>query len=291
VRPARIRQSVAVVLSGTAVGWGAFLLPASASAAVSVSSNWAGYVASAPTGPGSRFTSISGYWTQPKATCAAGAEAYSAVWVGLGGYSEHARALEQIGTDADCTRSGSARYSSWYELLSAGPVTLTLSVHPGDAMSASATVKGAVVTLRIRDLTTGARFARTLRVPSADVSSAEWIVEAPSVCPSTGFCATLPLTNFGTIQFSNATATAQGHTSTVSDRHWSTAALELRQRRGAHGPGPAPSRNLSADALRVATPSQASNSDGSFAVTWHEQRIQVEAPTVTTLPGLNGSPP
>ena len=38
----------------------------------------------------------------------AGRESYSAVWVGLGGYSENASALEQIGTDADCSRSGAA---------------------------------------------------------------------------------------------------------------------------------------------------------------------------------------
>ena len=42
---------------------------------------------------------------------------------------------------ADCARSGSASYSSWYELLPAEPVNLTLEVHPGDEMSASVTVK------------------------------------------------------------------------------------------------------------------------------------------------------
>jgi hypothetical protein len=143
---ARTIQTAAFALSWTAVGAGALLLPASADAVVSVSSNWAGYVALPSASVGSRFSSVSGSWTQPSATCSAGEETYSAVWVGLGGYRENARSLEQIGTDADCTRSGTTDYSSWYELLPAGPVNLTLKVHPGDEMSASATVSAHEVT-------------------------------------------------------------------------------------------------------------------------------------------------
>jgi len=45
---------------------------ASANAAVSVSSNWAGYVAVPSVSVGSRFSSVSGSWTQPSATCSAG---------------------------------------------------------------------------------------------------------------------------------------------------------------------------------------------------------------------------
>ncbi len=264
---------------------------ASANAAVSVSSNWAGYVAVPSVSVGSRFSSVSGSWTQPSATCSAGEETYSAVWVGLGGSRKNARSLEQIGTGADCTRSGSAHYSAWYELLPAGPVNLTLKVHPGDQMSASVTVRAHEVTLRIRDLSTGARFSRTQRVSKFDVSSAEWIVEAPSVCSSTSFCATLSLTNFGTVAFSSATATAHGHTGAVEDPDWSATTLELRQNAGATAPGPAAARNQFARALTVATPSSASGSDGSFAVTWNEQRIQTEQPSVPTLPGFNGGPP
>jgi hypothetical protein len=288
---ARTIESVASVLTWTAVGAGLSLAPAAAGAGLSVSSNWAGYVALPSARVGSRFSSVSGSWTQPSATCSVGREAYSAVWVGLGGYRESARSLEQIGTDADCTRSGSPTYSSWYELLPAGPVELKFNVHPGDEMSASATVRAHEVTLRIRDLSSGARFTRTLRASSVDVSSAEWILEAPSACAGTSLCATLPLTNFGTVTFSSATATAHGHTGAVEDRNWSATALELRQGGGAPGGGPAASRNLSAGALAVATPSGASSSNGAFAVSWQEQPIQVEAPSVPTLPSFNGGPP
>src|SRR5262245_58612525 len=57
-------------------------------AAADTSSNWAGY---AVTGPSSTnpvtFTSVTGTWKQPTATCTAadGASA-AAIWVGLGGY-------------------------------------------------------------------------------------------------------------------------------------------------------------------------------------------------------------
>ena len=124
-------------------------LAASSAPAASVSTNWAGYVAVPSASVGSRFSSVSGSWKQPSANCSAGRETYSAVWVGLGGYNEDARSLEQIGTDSDCARSGGASYSSWYELLPAEPVNLTLEVHPGDEISASVTVKNHDVTLRI----------------------------------------------------------------------------------------------------------------------------------------------
>jgi hypothetical protein len=74
--------------------------------AVSVSSNWAGYLATHAAGSPSGFSSVAGSWREPSITCSAGREGYSAVWVGLGGDREDANALEQAGTDADCSRSG-----------------------------------------------------------------------------------------------------------------------------------------------------------------------------------------
>src|SRR5271166_1726234 len=178
---------------------------ASTASAASVSSNWAGYLASPLPSVAKRFSSVSGSWREPSAVCSAGREGYSAVWVGLGGDREDAQALEQVGTDADCSRSGHASYSAWYELIPAGPVG---------------------VPIRIRDLSSGARFTATRGVANVDVSSAEWIVEAPSVCFSTGSCGLLPLTDFGSVEFTSATATAAGHTGTIDDADWSATALE-----------------------------------------------------------------
>lgn len=266
-------------------------LAASSAPAASVSTNWAGYVAVPSASVGSRFSSVSGSWKQPSANCSAGRETYSAVWVGLGGYNEDARSLEQIGTDSDCARSGGASYSSWYELLPAEPVNLTLEVHPGDEISASVTVKNHDVTLRYRDLSTGARFTTTKRVSSIDVSSAEWIVEAPSACVSSETCEILPLTDFGDVAFSGATATARSHTGPIADPDWSSSAIELQQRVFDGVGGRAGARAQPARTLIIATPSPTSGSAGAFSVNWQEQSIQLEQPGVPTLPGFGGGPP
>jgi Peptidase A4 family len=208
----RALQRVGRVLGVAAVVWAmlAVWASASANAAASVSSNWAGYAVVPSAGGRSAFSSISGSWTVPAATCSNRGDTYSAAWVGLGGFRESSQALEQIGTDADCSGSGGAVYSAWYELVPAAPVALKLKVHAGDAMAASATAKGHGVTLRIRDLSTGKIFTRTRRVSRIDSSSAEWIVEAPSVCVTTNICRTLTLTDFGSVAFSDLSATVGG---------------------------------------------------------------------------------
>jgi hypothetical protein len=253
---------------------------AATAASTAVSSNWAGYVAQPAAPAGSRFMSVSGTWTVPHVSCVAGHASYSAVWVGLGGYRESARSLEQVGVDADCSPAGRPRYTSWYELLPAAPIALALSIHPGDRVSASVTAKGHAVTLRLRDLTSAARFTTTKRPARIDLSSAEWIVEAPSECSSAGSCSTLALSDFGAVPFAAASATMSGHTGDLSDPLWSLTALELRQSRG---------RRVQASDLQVlATPTAPSQSDGSFAVGWHEEAAQAEAPTAPSLPSLAG---
>jgi hypothetical protein len=216
---------------------------------------------------------------QPSATCVKGTQSYSAVWVGLGGASEGSRALEQVGTDADCSSSGRAAYSSWFELLPAEAINVRMAVHPGDRITASATVRVHDATLRLRDLTTGARFTITRRTPHIDVSSADWIVEAPSVCVGPGPCRTFALTNFGNVAFSSASATAAGHTGPIADPDWTATALELRQ--SSHQPGHRSTVAVGGPAggLIVAAPSTASGPEGAFGVRWQEQAVQGERAT------------
>jgi hypothetical protein len=257
--------------------------PAAASAATSYSTNWAGYVASASRSVGSRFRTVSGSWTQPTAACTGTGETFSAVWVGLGGYSEHSKALEQVGTDADCTRSGKASYASWFELVPASPVNLRLTAHPGDHMGASVTVIGRHVTFRLRDDSTGALVSRTLRLSRIDVSSAEWIVEAPSICERT--CEALALTNFGTVTFTRASATARAHVGSISDANWRTTRLILRQSAFAGGGS---SAGASSAGLVYATPTAASAAS-SFSVAWSRQGgTTEEAPSGPSVPGFSG---
>src|SRR6202035_4857012 len=93
------------------------------------SSNWSGYAVTSPTSTPVSYSSVTGTWTVPTATCGAtDAGASSAVWVGIGGYSLTSQALEQTGTDADCNESGNPTYYAWYELVPADPVNLTAKV-------------------------------------------------------------------------------------------------------------------------------------------------------------------
>jgi Peptidase A4 family len=195
-----------------------------------VSQNWAGYVAG-----GTRFSSLSGSWVQPAAKCASG-QTYSAFWVGLGGSGQsssvnqtdtQSSTLEQTGTQADCTADGATDYYAWYELVPAAPVKFDLAIHPGDHIGAKVSVSGANVTMSLSNQTTGQSASKTAQLDSADTSSAEWIAEAPSACDGSGSCQTLPLADFGTVQFTGASATANGHTGSISDSNWSAQPVEL----------------------------------------------------------------
>jgi hypothetical protein len=200
--------------------------PASAALDTATSSNWAGYAAS-----GTRFRKVSATWTVPTATCTGGRNAYSAVWVGLGGFDTRSQGLEQTGVDANCSSSGRASYRVWYEILPAAAHTIhSLKVSPGDKLSASVTVDGHDVTFRVRNLTTGNGYTTAKTVSSPDVSSADWIVEAPSSCGRANDCRTLPLSNFGKVDFTHASATtAKGKTGTISSSRWRATKITLGQ--------------------------------------------------------------
>jgi Peptidase A4 family len=193
------------------------------------SGNWAGYVVGASSGGASTsFRSVTGSWVQPTARCSSSGATYSAFWVGLGG-ADGQEALEQDGTEANCDANGTAHYYAWYELVPRAPVKVDLPVRPGDHMTATTTVSGHHVTETIVNQTTGQTFSKTLTMSNPDVSTAEWVAEAPSQCQSGATnCTALPLSNFGKVSFTSASATdSSGHTGTISSDDWSTAALTL----------------------------------------------------------------
>jgi Peptidase A4 family len=204
--------------------------PAAAEAATTTSSNWAGYAVSKP---GVKFRRVTATWVMPTATCSAtGRRRYSAAWLGLGGYHTTSKALEQIGTEADCTAKGTPSYSAWYELVPDDPVDIDLTIKPGETVSASVTVSGHTVKLYLANRTRGTVFTKQLNADRIDITSAEWIVEAPSACYGDR-CETLPLANFGSTSFANAKATSTiGHQGTISDPAWSATSIALRADRG-----------------------------------------------------------
>jgi Peptidase A4 family len=160
------------------------------------STNWAGYAA---TGTSGQFTSVSASWVQPAATCTGSGDQYSAFWVGLDGYSSST--VEQTGTEVDCA-GRTAEYSAWYELYPAYPVYFKNVVRPGDSFTGSVTYSGGQFTITLADVTAKWSQTYTQAVASAVRSSAEVIAEAPSSSTSGNV---LPLTNFGTVNFTGAT--------------------------------------------------------------------------------------
>jgi len=210
--------AAALVLAG-----GAF------AAAPEVSSNWSGYVATAPDGAATTFSDVTGTWIQPKATCGAGRVDAAAFWVGLGGDDASAPALEQLGTSVSCDgNTNTPTYEAWWEIVPAASVPIPLKIRPGDRVNAAVLVNGQTVTMSLKNLTRHSRFSKTLTLTQPlDVSSAEWIAEAPSNCSPSGHCRPVPLTRFGNITFTNAAAIGNTHPGTITDPTWAPTAIEL----------------------------------------------------------------
>ena len=168
-----------------------------ANAAAMSSANWSGYAAAGTPGT---FTNVSASWTQPTVTCGA-TNTFSSFWVGLDG--DGTNSVEQTGTEADCS-NGAGAYSGWWEMFPNAPVFYQNPVAPGDAMSASVVANGGgSFTLTLTDATQNWTQTTNQTSNTAQLGSAEVIAEAPSDGT------VLPLSNFGTVNFTNATADNQ----------------------------------------------------------------------------------
>lgn len=261
-------MSVASRLRRLVLGVAVAAVPALAAAPLAAadstqSTNWAGY---AVHHSGVKFSRVLGTWTQPEPTCTPGVPTYSSVWVGIGGYSLTSKALEQIGSEADCSASGRVTSSAWYELVPEASQTVRMTVAPGDRIRAAVAVSGRKVTLSLDDLTRHRSFTRTVTASVVDITSAEWIVEAPSVCSQQGSCQTLPLADFGSTGFTSASArTTAGHTGAITDRRWTATKITLTtlgHRFLAGGPGGSQLQESSA------IPSATSSRGSAFTVTY-----------------------
>jgi hypothetical protein len=188
---------------------------AGAAAATDVASNWAGYVAtgldSTAVSPGTTtvFRNATATWRQRAGVCPAGSRAASSIWVGLGGYSETSMAIEQTGTSADCRSGGKPLYYAWWELYPEPSVTIkSMKIAPGDLITASVLVTGNEVLMQVKNRTRKSVFTKRVTVARPDLSSAEWIAEAPLECFSDGNCRSVPLANFGSVTFTKVAALA-----------------------------------------------------------------------------------
>ena len=174
-------------------------------------SNWAGYAISAPIGS---VTGVKGSWIQAAVTYPAKGVEDAVFWVGIDGFGTST--VEQTGTIAQC-HNGVLSYGAWYEFYPSALVvisTLKIKITPGDKISASVKYSATTTnfTTTIKDVTTGKSFTKSAAAPGADRSSAEWIVEAPTL--GSGLSA---LPNFGTASFGKDSTLVTGtNTATIS---------------------------------------------------------------------------
>jgi len=242
--------------------------------ATATSSNWAGYVVGQPAVGQTTYTSVTGTWRMPRVQCTkATAAAASAVWVGLGGSTESSPALEQIGTSSDCSRAAKPDYSAWYEIVPAPPVPIALKVVPGDTITTSVNVDGTTVLLQIKNRTRRTSFTTRVDVESPDLSSAEWIAEAPSLCTSTNSCRPVALANFGTVSFSRAAAIGSTHPGTISDPVFGATMVQLVPDAGQGQWGNM--AGLAPISAAGATPGPLTPDGRAFTVTWQENASAV----------------
>jgi hypothetical protein len=254
------KARLSTLLVGAGLAAAAFAPSALADTGSSVSSNWSGYRAATQDGTG--FSRVSGSWTEPSANCST-SSGHASFWVGLGGSGGGNGALEQAGTAVDCDSGGNATHTAWYELLPDPPVQLDLKVSAGDQMSSTVTVDGSSVTITVSNATTGQSVTKNLTMTDTDpdVSTAEWIAEAPSQCDGSGNCQPLTLADFGKVGFTNSTATAGGHTGTISDSSWTAQPVTL-------SPGGGVTEVVGGGESGGAQPSDLSTGGASFSVSY-----------------------
>jgi hypothetical protein len=203
------------------------------------STNWSGYAAATNlSNPATgSVTSVSGSWVVPTVTAPRHGSYYSSAWVGIDGLSD--QTVEQIGTEQDVI-NGKASYDAWCEMYSSGigmpeQVIRGFTVKPGDSITASVQYQGSGnFLLTITDSTEAFQTIQntnSTQSPIASRSSAEWIVEAPTVGGRQA-----NLANFGTITFSNASATINPSsgpvTGPINDSAWQNEAIEMVTNRG-----------------------------------------------------------
>jgi hypothetical protein len=184
------------------------------------SSNWSGYA-----DMGSGFSAVNGNWTVPTLSCTS-STSYSSHWIGIDGASSST--VEQDGTEADCS-AGVASYDAWFEMYGDNAVNngsevelapSSYPIYPADVMTASVSVANDVWTLAISDAGSAAhshiwQYSTNITFSGAAQSSAEWVVERPEICYIFG-CSLTTLANFGSVTFTNASATDNGSVGPIS---------------------------------------------------------------------------
>jgi hypothetical protein len=174
--------------------------------------NWSGY-ADLPAS-GQNVTSVTGNWVVPSVQLAP--PGFSAMWTGIGGYNTSD--LIQAGTSQDTLPVAGPQYYAWYEILPASETQISgctgdanCTVNPGDSVTVDIHNTGGNA-WQINMSDNGKwTYSKSLTYASTE-SSAEWILEAPTLVAQT------VLANVGTTTFdpSNTFAFNGGTAQTIA---------------------------------------------------------------------------
>jgi len=139
------------------------------------SSNWSGYAVTKT--KKNSYSCISGYWIVPIIRPSR-LNLYSAAWIGIDGFSNNG--LIQTGTGHDI-ENGKPSYYAWWEILPAPETIIPHPVYPGDHMYAKITrLHEKKWCILLVNKTRGWVFKKRTTYTGPG-TSAEWIMEAPSI--------------------------------------------------------------------------------------------------------------
>jgi Peptidase A4 family len=198
------------------------VLPTHGGAATSL--NWGGYAVT----PASKdVTGVSSTFVVPKAGLVP--PGFAATWTGIGGYNSSD--LIQAGVTENSLPTNpisGAQYGAWYEILPASETAISdctgnsaCTVNPGDTVTVNIHLTSpGHWDVSLSDPAEGWTFDKAVPYTSTE-SSAEWILEAPTVIAQTILAGT------GTVQFgpTSTFTTASGGTQTIAQGNPTAIAL------------------------------------------------------------------
>lgn len=216
------------------------------------STNWSGYAAmNSLTDPKMNSVSaVSGKWTIPTLHKSSSKQTYSAIWVGIDGYSNNV--VEQLGT-MQYLAEGKQHNYAWIEMYPARPYEInSFPVHVGDVIFASLVNDHLSNNFKftLKNKTREKKVTLSTGQPDAKNQSAEWIVEAPS-----SDSAVLPLAKFSKITMSHCSATIRGVKGPIQ----------------AHGRKNASITMQTAESIVKSAPSRLRSEGSKFSVTWKHE--------------------
>ncbi|KAF8342490.1 peptidase A4 family-domain-containing protein [Amanita rubescens] len=168
---------------------------------VVISNNWAGSIQNSTQGT---FTTVTGTFVVPTPSAP---EGFSAIWVGISGFTCQSGALLQTGIQMNLANDD-VSYQAWYEWYPAGPIFFdNIAINSGDqvrltVMATSTTTGNVFIENMSNNQTVQQELSSTFPLCQ---ESAEWIVEDFGSDESL-----VPFNNFGTVIFKGALAVTAG---------------------------------------------------------------------------------